>query len=198
MQADRSLYQPAPGAPSDAKLAGTHTFRFSFTLPSTIPSFSTSSSTPNVPLPPSFALTSPVTRPPNGLMGMPFGDEGNSVTEWASVKYYLKLTIAKRGFFKLNERLFAPFVLLSSPAEAGAGFGNADTGRWEELLENGRRIPGPAEVPQQWLGRKVRQNVPPAGGIGFGSYRSKRRDAGWYEGPPEFLVASKLADEDEQ
>lgn len=35
--------------------------------------------------------------------------------EWASVKWYIKVTVERPGFFKSNERIFAPFVYLPPP-----------------------------------------------------------------------------------
>lgn len=36
--------------------------------------------------------------------------------EWASIKWYVKLTVERPGLFKTNERIFAPFVYLPPPS----------------------------------------------------------------------------------
>lgn len=43
------------------------------------------------------------------------GGLGGNTGEWASVKWYAKVTVEKPGIFKANERVFAPFVYLPPP-----------------------------------------------------------------------------------
>ena len=97
LPAGSTSYDPTLLAP------GTYEYPFSIDIPAKASSKSHA-------LPPSFVLTP--TSPPasKGLRGL-----ANVAPDWASVKWYAKLTVERPGLFRANERIFAPFVYLPPP-----------------------------------------------------------------------------------
>jgi hypothetical protein len=88
--------------------AGTYEYPFSVDIPS-------SSGSKGLPLPPSFILT------PSNVQSRGPAAKGSLfkipilASDWASVKWYTKLTVERPGIFRPNDRIFAPFVYLPPP-----------------------------------------------------------------------------------
>lgn len=160
LQLDQSLYQPPLIATSEQRLSGTKTFPFKFYLPP--------SSSNEVSLPPSFALTSSAPDPmaPFSRARLP-----SKTIEWASVKYYIKVTLARRGLLRSNDRLLAPFVLLSRQTQPPI------TSVTRQAAYNlGLPLPNPMEDPDGWMGRKIRQYIKIPS-----SYQTRGQKSAWYE-----------------
>ncbi|KAG0152512.1 hypothetical protein CROQUDRAFT_85616 [Cronartium quercuum f. sp. fusiforme G11] len=143
MQLDQSLYQPPLLSTLDQKLSGTMTFPFKFSLPTTYANHPV--------LPPSFALTSSM---PDPIASFTRHDMPTKIIEWASIKYYVKVTLARRGLLRTNDRLLAPFVLLSRPSQP------PESSFTRLAAQNlGLPFPSPMEDPDGWMGRKIRQHI---------------------------------------
>ncbi|GAA97357.1 uncharacterized protein L969DRAFT_94415 [Mixia osmundae IAM 14324] len=122
----RLLYEQTD--PSQNLARGIYNFDYKFDLPERLADGSA--------LPPSFSLA---TSDPGAL--------GRSM-EAASVKWYMKLTLARRGLLRPNERLFAPIVYLCrQPLPAPSPLR-------ELAIAHGQKAPGPLEDPPGWQGRK--------------------------------------------
>ncbi|KAH9814499.1 hypothetical protein DFH28DRAFT_1168645 [Melampsora americana] len=160
LQLDQSVYQPPLLTTSDHRLSGTKTFPFKFALPA--------SSHNELSLPPSFALTSSAPDPmaPFSRARLP-----SKTVEWASVKYYIKVTLARRGLLRSNDRLLAPFVLLSRQTQPP----NTSVTR-QAAYNLGLPLPNPMEDPDGWMGRKIRQYIKIPS-----SYQPRGQNSAWYE-----------------
>ncbi|EGG05282.1 uncharacterized protein MELLADRAFT_88140 [Melampsora larici-populina 98AG31] len=160
LQLDQSLYQPPLIATSEHRLSGTKTFPFKFFLPA--------QSSNDVTLPPSFALTSSA---PDAMAPFTRARLPSKTVEWASVKYYIKVTLARRGLLRSNDRLLAPFVLLSRQTQPPI------TSMTRQAAFNlGLPLPNPMEDPDGWMGRKIRQYVKIPS-----SYHTSGPRSAWYE-----------------
>ncbi|KAI8454608.1 hypothetical protein BY996DRAFT_4581722 [Phakopsora pachyrhizi] len=160
MQHDQSLYQPSILTSGESKLSGTVKFPFRFQIsPNRLVRGS---------LPPTFSLTSAAPDSVSANFGLAVSQK---VTEWASVKYYVKVTLARRGILRSNERLFAPFVLLSKQTQPPI----RSLTRLA-AVNLGLPIPNPSEDPDGWMGRKIRQHIK-LNGCGPGRISK----SAWYE-----------------
>ncbi|MCO5585031.1 hypothetical protein L7F22_038963 [Adiantum nelumboides] len=100
---------------------GKHEFPFSIDLPS--------QTGKGEELPPSFIL-SPLNKPEQVQRPQP-KSKWESLTasipvphlakDWASIKWYAKVTVERPGIFRTNERIFAPFVYLPPPPKNLSG-----------------------------------------------------------------------------
>ncbi|BGP16824.1 hypothetical protein JCM10213_004670 [Rhodosporidiobolus nylandii] len=136
------------------KLHGSFTFPFSLPVPGTITHLPPPSETfaPGVP---GEALPRPIRPPPSFIFdpsmvaGAVFagqdGSRGMSAdgTE-ASCKYYLKITVGRRGMFKMNERWIVPLVFV--PRQPAPQYSPLR----ELALRDNRRPPSSIEDPAGW------------------------------------------------
>ncbi|KAI5477556.1 hypothetical protein MNV49_006144 [Pseudohyphozyma bogoriensis] len=118
------------------KLQGKLTFPFRLHLPSRV---TIRTSAPGVVrkvrLPPSFVLTT---------------DGGGAArADWASCKYFIKVTLGRKGLLKVNERISVPLVYLPKAVAAGG------TILRMAALASGHPIPGPLDDPSGWSGKFV-------------------------------------------
>lgn len=119
LQLESQLYTapPAGNSNTDPTLLspGKHEYPFSIDLPS--------ENSKGVPLPPSFVLAP--TNTADQVQRPAPRNKWESITssipiphltsDWASVKWYVKVTVERPGIFRANERIFAPFVYLPPP-----------------------------------------------------------------------------------
>ncbi|KAM0789361.1 hypothetical protein ACM66B_000192 [Microbotryomycetes sp. NB124-2] len=148
-------------SPDASKLQGTFMFPFKLSMPGTIQYPLLGSTRPNDtnrktrPPPPSFVLASR-------------SDEAYSRgAEWASCRYYVKVTLGRRGLLKVNERFVVPIIYVPRHAEP------EQSAMRTVAVAQGLPTPGPDEDPSGWRGKKARQAVRK------GLLTSKR--AAWYE-----------------
>lgn len=143
-----STVLPAGNLSSDPlKLQGTFEFPFKLHLPSRVaripeelPADGTPLRSTWLTLPPSFVLSGEA----NG---------GARGSEWASCRYFLKVTLGRKGLLKSNERLIVPIIYLPRGREPR-------TSPLRTLaLSQGRTPPGPLEDPSGWAGKYV---LPPS------------------------------------
>lgn len=126
---------PLASTSSDpSKLQGEFTFPFQLKLPAQITRVSAQGASRKYSLPPSFVLSS---------------DEGLGSGEWASTRYFVKVTLRRRGLLKANDRLIVPVMFLPRH--------KAPVGSVERTAaqREGRPVPGPTEDPAGWGGRCV-------------------------------------------
>jgi hypothetical protein len=67
---------------------------------------------------------------------------------------YVKITLARKGILRPNERLFAPVVYLTRASDLSF----LSSARRLALI-NHSTIPGPAEAPDNWQGRVEEKSV---------------------------------------
>ncbi|UZJ55402.1 hypothetical protein CBS101457_004722 [Exobasidium rhododendri] len=116
LQLESKLYStsstsfPSGSTSNDPSLLkkGTHEYPFSIDLPSQV-------GNKGSPLPPSFVL-SPLNKGTQALAnGRGMFKLPSLSNDWATIKWYAKLTVERPGLFRANERIFAPFVYLPPP-----------------------------------------------------------------------------------
>lgn len=129
----------------NGKLMGVFTFTFRLHIPNKVrrPSFNPdgTTSSKSLRLPPSFVLS--------GDHGSP-GMRGN---DWASCRYFIKVTLGRKGMLKINERLILPLIYLPRQEEPIGSPGMM------MALQSGSEIPGPLQDPTGWAGKKIRHPV---------------------------------------
>ncbi|KAK4048210.1 hypothetical protein OIV83_004915 [Microbotryomycetes sp. JL201] len=141
-------------SPDASKLQGTFIFPFKLSMPGNIKYPLLTSNRPNdtnrktrAP-PPSFVLTGQ-------------SDEAYSRgTEWASCRYYVKVTLGRKGLLKVNERFVVPIIYVPRHAEPEM------SAMRTVAAAQGLPTPGPDEDPSGWRGKQ-------------GLLSNKR--AAWYE-----------------
>lgn len=146
-----------------SKLQGTFTFPFSLTLPGRLTHVPRMNLPPNRAMrpPPSFVLDSALATP----SGTSILTTGVGAFE-ASCRYYLKVTLGRKGLLKLNERWVVPVVFVPRQAPP------VSPSRTRTLaLAQGRRPPSSAGDPEGWTapGKYVAR----AGGRAGGLFRSR-------------------------
>ncbi|WFD31163.1 hypothetical protein MSPP1_002197 [Malassezia sp. CBS 17886] len=107
-----ATYRVAEGAPASANKSGKfdrnglYEWDFQFDVPEKGSNKTSTSGFPGVGpyYPSSYVLESDV--------------KGAAKEEWASVKWYVKVTVERPGLFKSNERLLVPFIYLPPPPES--------------------------------------------------------------------------------
>lgn len=83
-----------------------------------------------------------------------------------------KVTLARRGILRPNDRLLAPFVLLSKQTLPPITSLNRLA-----AFNLGLPLPNPMEDPDGWMGRRVRQHIK------INSHHlSRNQRSAWYEG----------------
>lgn len=136
---------PGNESPDPDKLQGVFSFPFSLHLPPKIThtvynplNQMNQSSAFN--LPPSFVLSG--------------GEDSRGLNEWASCRYYCKVTLGRKGFLKANERLIVPLIFLPRSKEPGGSIQ-----RITALALGETSIPGPISDPRGWSGKKLTHPV---------------------------------------
>ncbi|GAA6055310.1 hypothetical protein JCM3770_004833 [Rhodotorula araucariae] len=131
---------PGNTSPDPLKLQGTFTFPFSLTLPGRLTLVPEMELPPGRAIrpPPSFMLDSSTAQPAGGHLTVGVG------AFEASCRYFLKVTLGRKGLLKMNERWIVPVVFVPrqpppapSPMRALA-------------LREGRRPPSSTSDPQGW------------------------------------------------
>ncbi|KAM0753262.1 hypothetical protein T439DRAFT_323903 [Meredithblackwellia eburnea MCA 4105] len=139
----KTLYTSTTGDNAEVgKLSGTTSYPFSLHLPSRV---SLIAPARKVRLPPSFVLATDATGHST--------DGGGRGTEWASCRYFVKVTLGRKGFFKVSERITVPLIyspILQPPTPSPA--------RMVALAQN-LPAPGPLDDPTGWGGKKVKKQV---------------------------------------
>ena len=134
---DPSLPLPsASTSPTRDQLQGQFAFPFSLAIPGQV----LYDGGVTRPLPPSFVLAG------GGIGGG--GGFGSSIrgSEWASCRYYVKVTLGRKGLLKVNERFIVPVIYVPRAAEP-------EMSPLRTLaLSEGRPTPGPREDPRGWSG----------------------------------------------
>ena len=121
-------------------------------------------------MPPSFVLETSRNGPAAAAVG---------TDEWASCRFFIKLTVGRRGLFKQNERLVVPFVYV--PWHEDPPMSPLRT----HALLTGQTPPGPVEDPSGYAGRKLRRDVHKSKLAKFGAKVSRKSVASgggvWFE-----------------
>jgi len=136
--ASKLLWHPTEETPTLDAAARSLEFPFELEIPSKVPA--TGAMKQSFPMPPSFVLG----------RGKPHEIGG---VEAAAVRYYVKVTLARKGLLRPNERLFAPIVYY--PRRQSLLF-MSDARRQAIVL--GTDLPGPSVAPAAWEG-KVEEKV---------------------------------------
>ncbi|PWN26043.1 hypothetical protein BDZ90DRAFT_281014 [Jaminaea rosea] len=177
--------------------AGRHVFDFKIDLPS--------QSKDGKDLPPSFVFLADPTAsgssvPPTRAGQQGLGDSlsmakkwveqaGGLSTgegEWASIKWYVKLTVERPGLFKSNERIFAPFVYLPPPSRKVQERVLPNRIRLSQQVRQNPTMPGNAlaEPMASWGGSELDLNAtgvttkPGKGGLGKGKGKQSANGSG--------------------
>ncbi|BGP00093.1 hypothetical protein NBRC10513v2_004316 [Rhodotorula toruloides] len=180
---DGDLRQQLPlnHSPDPTKLQGTFSFPFSLTIPGRLTAMADRDQTFDRPIrpPPSFMLdaatTSSSARNDNGATaGLRTGGLSTGGFE-ASCRYYLKVTLGRRGLLKLNERWIIPVVFI--PRQPPPPIPSPLR---ERAIRLGIRPPHSNEDPDSWTERgKYRQRAAVRKGGGGGFWKTAKM--GWVE-----------------
>lgn len=136
------LWTNANRSADPSKLQGTHSFAFELHIPS------------HVSRPGPAGLASERMRPPPSFtLNTTPNDIEPSGTEWASCRYFLKVTLGRRGLLKSNERWMVPVVYVSRQHEPPV----SDARMLAQAA--GQLIPGPLEDPGGWAGKQIEHPV---------------------------------------
>ncbi|ORY87438.1 hypothetical protein BCR35DRAFT_38591 [Leucosporidium creatinivorum] len=126
------------------KLQGTFTFPYRLKIPGRIRSA-------QGPDPTSPRRTR--STPPSFVLSGNASEGGGKGVEWASCRYYLKVTMGRKGLLKVNERFIVPLVYVPRHSEP-----EMSAMRTVALAE-GRPTPSPQDDPLGWNGQKIRHIV---------------------------------------
>lgn len=140
-------FLPANESSDPAKLQGRFEFPFELKLPGRFP-VQTDPASP--------ILARSRAPPPSFVLSGTAGPDATGLTkgaEWASARYYIKVTLARKGLLKINERFITPLIYVPCHAEPEVSPLRA------VALAQGRPTPGPLEDPTGWAEQKVRHTV---------------------------------------
>ncbi|KAK4057302.1 hypothetical protein OIO90_001799 [Microbotryomycetes sp. JL221] len=150
---DGQSFLPSNESLDSSKLQGTFTFPFELSMPGQIKypltTTKSSSSSSNV----NEVETKMRLPPPSFVLASQSDEAYSKGSEWASCRYYVKVTLGRKGFLKVNERFVVPVIYVPRHSEPEM------SAMRTVAVAQGLPTPGPTEDPSGWKGKRARQQI---------------------------------------